>query len=962
MNIEKIEEIIKNTNKREDIADTVKRYDKIFGSFYYSVVEYFMNEAERTLANNKATCLIKDVSNILKNCSVTLIADIIPTVISTLIIELYERKGKNVYSSDDIYDDFCNDLKKPETLNELAHKYPCMFSLVYETAERRAGYIGSCIGNIYNNKEIIEKTLCTNFEYITGIRVTNGDSHNGGKKVIIIETDGGKFVYKPHSLDPEKVFEKIICNINNSCLLKYDLKCAAVCSFDDFGIQEFIAQRSIDSEHEAERYFYRIGAFSAIFDAIACEDLHYENIICSGEYPYFVDLETLIKNSRNDGDVLKDHDFLKQSLGELTDSVLGTMIFPLNTTVAFIDMDVAGISGSSYGKSKKWKSFDLINAGTDKIRFVQKEGHADDAGNLLICNGKEVNPVYFVEEIIDGYSDAVNVLKKKSEDILSDIYNSNMIIRRVLRPTAFYGKFLQVSYAPKFYTSDELRIKLFSKLNTHFENDEKERKRIILEVKALMRNDIPLFRQNVCSNDIIADDSVIENYNEHTPYESVARQFEKIDDAYIKKQKNYIRMSISTNYRADDERENFGRHLPNEKLVLSTDLLEAAEKIAEHICETTIESADGRFMAWYTETSSDRYLLDICNTKIYDGGGNILFFLSLWKCTQNQKWLDIAKKGLNGFEELGLIKDIKDISLFVGTVGTLYILYWLYSFTGENEYLEKLEGHAEKVLEKLPELQMKVDLVSGLSGAVTALVRINKNVHVKAIDEILDVIGNKLFNMVENDELPFMTGFAHGYAGISLALAEYGAHISNKRFIELAEKLVEKENSYSSEKEENWLDLRKENAFGAYWCHGAPGIALSRLMIKDLIDINVDRDIEWGIKCLMTRGLSDELDHCLCHGVFGSIDMLITFGKKLGNNELIKAAEKAADKFIVDIEKNGFKSGLASMPAVPSFMTGISGVGYELLRVYDNSLPSVNAIEVRKLWRDQFESRKQSDN
>lgn len=256
------------------------------------------------------------------------------------------------------------------------------------------------------------------------------------------------------------------------------------------------------------------------------------------------------------------------------------MIFPLNTTVAFIDMDVAGISGSSYGKSKKWKSFDLINAGTDKIRFVQKEGHADDAGNLLICNGKEVNPVYFVEEIIDGY------------------------------------------------------------------------------------------------------------------------------------------------------------------------------------------------------------LLDICNTKIYDGGGNILFFLSLWKCTQNQKWLDIAKKGLNGFEELGLIKDIKDISLFVGTVGTLYILYWLYSFTGENEYLEKLEGHAEKVLEKLPELQMKVDLVSGLSGAVTALVRINKNVHVKAIDEILDVIGNKLFNMVENDELPFMTGFAHGYAGISLALAEYGAHISNKRFIE----------------------------------------------------------------------------------------------------------------------------------------------------------------------------------
>lgn len=57
---------------------------------------------------------------------------------------------------------------------------------------------------------------------------------------------------------------------------------------------------------------------------------------------------------------------------------------------------------------------------------------------------------------------------------------------------------------------------------------------------------------------------------------------------------------------------------------------------------------------------------------------------------------------------------------------------------------------------------MEIDLVSGLSGAVTALVRINGNVNIKAIDEILNVIGNKLSSMVENDELPLMTGFAYG--------------------------------------------------------------------------------------------------------------------------------------------------------------------------------------------------------
>ena len=44
----------------------------------------------------------------------------------------------------------------------------------------------------------------------------------------------------------------------------------------------------------------RSGVWLAVFDALGTSDLHYENMIASGEHPMFIDLETFVQRTNDD--------------------------------------------------------------------------------------------------------------------------------------------------------------------------------------------------------------------------------------------------------------------------------------------------------------------------------------------------------------------------------------------------------------------------------------------------------------------------------------------------------------------------------------------------------------------------------------------------------------------------------------------------------------------------------------
>ena len=84
-----------------------------------------------------------------------------------------------------------------------------------------------------------------------------------------------------------------------------------------------------------------------------------------------------------------------------------------------------------------------------------------------------------------------------------------------------------------------------------------------------------------------------------------------------------------------------------------------------------------------------------------------------------------------------------------------------------------------------------------------------------------------------------LSGLAHGASGIAWVLFELAELSGEKRFSKVALQAFKYEEALFVPERRNWPDLREINErsqpddghgmFMAGWCHGAPGIALTRL-------------------------------------------------------------------------------------------------------------------------------------
>ena len=123
------------------------------------------------------------------------------------------------------------------------------------------------------------------------------------------------------------------------------------------------------------------------------------------------------------------------------------------------------------------------------------------------------------------------------------------------------------------------------------------------------------------------------------------------------------------------------------------------------------------------------------------------------------------------------------------------------------------------------------------------------------------------------------------------------------------------------------------------WCHGAPGIGLSRLLSVPWIDSAATQfEIETALETTLESGFGG--NHCLCHGDLGNIDVLLEAGRRT-------AAYQAAATVLESIERDGWRCGNPLEVESPGLMTGLAGIGYELLRLAEpERVPSVLSLQI----------------
>ena len=196
------------------------------------------------------------------------------------------------------------------------------------------------------------------------------------------------------------------------------------------------------------------------------------------------------------------------------------------------------------------------------------------------------------------------------------------------------------------------------------------------------------------------------------------------------------------------------------------------------------------------------------------------------------------------------------------------------------------------------------DIVSGCAGAVAGLVTLAELLDDSSLVEVAARLAEDLIARAEvspagwswsaprRRSMHNLCGFSHGAAGIGHALFELGAVTGDARFREAAACAFDYERSWFQHRSATWPDLRGVGRragrdapvpSAGSWCHGVPGIALSRLRAARLTGRSVDRDdADTGVAA--TRQIVSELvargrdDFSLCHGVTGAADVLLRRG------------------------------------------------------------------------------------
>ena len=364
---------------------------------------------------------------------------------------------------------------------------------------------------------------------------------------------------------------------------------------------------------------------------------------------------------------------------------------------------------------------------------------------------------------------------------------------------------------------------------------------------------------------------------------------------------------------------------------------------------------------------------------IYTGTSGIALFLAnLYVCDnmKNEEYRKTSEGAIN--QSLSRIEDISQFSLYSGQIGIAYAA----AVIGKELHNQKLIEDALEIVQRLnndTQKKYSLDLLSGIAGAILALLKIYEISDKKITLKLAIEFGNKLISTSIKESFGWswdyksngiqsaihnLTGFSHGAAGIGYALLELYNVTGKEEFCKAAKHAFQYENHWFSKQNENWPDFRLDDQninskqerdlkFSVAWCHGAPGISLSRLrayqILKDEIYLQ-DTQAAIHTTTSIVKELNMESKYqnfSLCHGFSGIGEILLHIGRNHNDNECKSLA--------IEIGKHGIKKyANQEMPwpcdaragEMLGFMTGIAGIGNFYLSLWcPNKISSPLIIE-----------------
>lgn len=841
---------------------------------------------------------------------------------------------------------FCNYIITEDFFDYLYKKYALLEDKIVRKINDIFTYAEEIEKHFYEDKEQLSYTFKYDFNKIMDICLGEGDLHDG-KSACKVITDIKTLYYKPTSGNSTTLFYKVL----DFLMQDTDIKDKRVNYYtrDNHTWMETVQHKDCDTIEEVREYYYVSGIYLFAFYILSSYDMHHENIISNGLTPVVVDFETLTLLSTN---------YMKaEKYKESVNSVINTLFIPFISESGAYDVNMSGILSDTCKSSKEYYDYivdeDGIKTEKRKVEVV--------IDNQVTLNGKKVVDKYIqMEEIrillhkgfVDASKQVINN-KQAFKEIINNFLRLNFVeFRQLLRPTEVYGNFVFALNNPVALMSQKETNKILMILQNNFKPSNFGYIRVEAEIKSIKKGYIPKFYVTYDSTDLYSNGKIIcKEYFCETVQEKINGKVDSLDQSTVDYQLGIIDLSFLILLKQSDFGISIVNGSPKGKI---NDLYvkERIRELIEYFKRQEIRYAKQEittFLAPHLADSNGMWRVREIDSNLYEYGGIVLVFAYFGVYYNDIKSIEFSIRILDYFNA---VPERRSSSIFSGSGSLLYLnkimVMLLEKIEGYEEkvqiYKEKYIYHANAVLDEILDGNLIPEDFDFIKGKYTNVYLLCKMCNKCTEDEMfktkLKKVKDKVISEFDKVDLKEI-GYAHGITGVSLILSEIYHVFPDKELKVIINKLVLRENILIE-------SMGIENLPNT-WCRGTSGILLGRKLISEniLVHDKENREMIQNILKFQDVLLSDKSikkmlsieNLCVCHGVYGNIEIL----KKLG--EWTKYEEYICTTRFNKFEDINWLNRKVDVP-IQSFMLGNLGIAYVLLELVSNSIPCFLTLDV----------------
>ena len=780
------------------------------------------------------------------------------------------------------------------------------------------------------------------------------DSHNGGRSVAILEFESGaKIVYKPRNMGIDEQFVRIVDSVNE--LIEEDLRLVVPRSWNRgrYGWMEFAAGHPCDDDEMVRQYHRRMGVLLALVHALQGNDFHLENVMAAGGHPIPIDLETItVPNPLTSTDAVG----LIDPAAELVNcSVLRTLLLPSIVTRPGVDpQNLGALEVEEKSKDGSKSHFRLHNVNTDFQRWIKVEGVDPETTRGRIArverrDGGAIDTMSMMPEISQGYGIAYQSILEDRDRLLAPdgpIHGLESSLVRVLnRSTQIYYRLLLESCQREYLATGIDRWIHLERLSMPLDNDPDVTEDIphidsiramthaIIEAEqaSLVDGDIAYFVAEGGGTEYMTIDpttavprKVVGATLKNSAIESAESQLQRMGASDLELQDRLMNSSYLTAYQTLNEMLHGGRN----KTKISIEDVMGPETSNDELRSQVVSTLEWIENEQIPSEVSVNWIESVMNPELdtiqpgpldmgsYSGRGGIVMVLELaYRALGDRRWLDLATRAVDiDFRAIGLGLDATSglnlppsgLTLRGGLTSSLWIL-------GRHEGCGQYRDAARRVTTEITDRSIandqSFDVLAGSAGQILLLISMLEEDSLPDAHGVIERLADHLIrSKVDIDgpgwrltpnEIP-VNGFAHGRAGIALALLQAGRLLDRRDLRDAAIAVFEAEHRLRGDQpSEGWPDYRglrdsdprPASGGSPFWCNGLEGIALSRAAALQIEDHPILRDdLEFCLAGLREANFAHR--HHLCCGITGRIETDVTLQRLCNTPALVDDASR----------------------------------------------------------------------